>query len=282
MILGKGLAQILRHDWAAVDAIAASLSTQSDQTRRWFGAFLQFASAMYRGRCDDAMRAEARALAAYKVPGPRTAATRRLNASARAACGSPAEALVDLTKAVEEAKGDVEERFALGALAASQAEAGRFAEADVALSRLDRSIDPLFAARDNRTLALARGRVALARKNVGAAIEHLERAQASLIPAGHAFVSTLHVAIWFSLGEAFLAGGRPAEAERWFDRITRSGIERPYTPVEFVRSFYHLGKIREARGDAAAAQDAYRRFIGFWKDGTVDRARVAEAERKLR
>ena len=282
VILGKGVAQILRHDWAAADAIAASLSTQPDQTRRWFGAFLQFATAMYRGRCDEALRAEERALAAYKVPGPRTAVTRRLVAPIRGACGSPPEVLADVVKAVDEAKGDVEERFALGELAAAQASAGRFAEADATLSRLEQSIDPI-GARDNRTLAFGRGRVALARKNVAAAIEHLERAQASLSPSsGHPLVPTFHVAIWYSLAEAYLAAGRLAEAERWFDRISRSGTERSYTPVEFVRSFYHLGKIREARGDAAAAQDAYRRFVGFWKDGTVDRARVAEAERKLR
>ena len=30
------------------------------------------------------------------------------------------------------------------------------------------------------------------------------------------------------------------------------------------------------------AREAYRRFVGFWKDGDIDRERIAEAERKLR
>jgi len=57
--------------------------------------------------------------------------------------------------------------------------------------------------------------------------------------------------------------------------------ERTYDPVDFVRSWYYLGKIREERGDTAGAREAYRRFATYWKDGTLDRDRVAEAERKI-
>ena len=34
--------------------------------------------------------------------------------------------------------------------------------------------------------------------------------------------------------------------------------------------------------DSAKAREMYRRFVGYWKDGDLDRERVAEAEKKLR
>ncbi|HXG87111.1 MAG TPA: hypothetical protein VNJ02_02155 [Vicinamibacterales bacterium] len=50
--------------------------------------------------------------------------------------------------------------------------------------------------------------------------------------------------------------------------------------MSFVRSFYFLGQLHETRGDHIKARDAYRRFAGYWKDGDLDRERVAEAQRK--
>ncbi|HUE85312.1 MAG TPA: hypothetical protein VMO26_04475 [Vicinamibacterales bacterium] len=52
-------------------------------------------------------------------------------------------------------------------------------------------------------------------------------------------------------------------------------------PELYVRSFYQLGRRYEANGDTAKAVDAYRRFVGYWRNGDMDRERVAEAERKL-
>jgi hypothetical protein len=63
--------------------------------------------------------------------------------------------------------------------------------------------------------------------------------------------------------------------------VTSSGSEHARYPVQFVRSFYFLGTLHEKRGDMAKARDAYRRFVRYWKDGDLDRERVAEAERKL-
>ena len=51
-------------------------------------------------------------------------------------------------------------------------------------------------------------------------------------------------------------------------------------PVEFVRSFYFLGKINENRGDMEKAREYYRRFYEYWKDGDMDRERVDEAKSK--
>ena len=65
-------------------------------------------------------------------------------------------------------------------------------------------------------------------------------------------------------------------------RVADAGFERFSSPIEYVRSWYFLGKIHERRGDARKAREAYRRFVGYWKDGDLDRDRVAEVEQKLR
>jgi len=30
------------------------------------------------------------------------------------------------------------------------------------------------------------------------------------------------------------------------------------------------------------SREAYRRFVGYWKDGDLDRDRIAEAQRKIK
>jgi len=64
--------------------------------------------------------------------------------------------------------------------------------------------------------------------------------------------------------------------------VADAGHEHIFQPLEFVRSFYYLGKIREQAGDLPKAREAYRRFVNYWKNGTIDRDRVAEAERKVK
>jgi hypothetical protein len=68
---------------------------------------------------------------------------------------------------------------------------------------------------------------------------------------------------------------------KWFERVATSGYERVTSPVPFVRSFYFLGQLYEKRGDTVEAREAYRRFVGYWKDGDLDRDRIAEAQNKL-
>ena len=47
-----------------------------------------------------------------------------------------------------------------------------------------------------------------------------------------------------------------------------------------MRSFYYLGQIAERQGDAAKAREHYKRFLSYWKDGDIDRDKVAEAIKK--
>jgi serine/threonine protein kinase len=88
-------------------------------------------------------------------------------------------------------------------------------------------------------------------------------------------------ALLFTLGER-ASIGRDREAAQSFQRIADAGYERFAWPIPYVRSFYFLGQISEKSGDAVKARESYRRFLGYWKDGDLDRTRVAEVEQKLR
>ena len=58
--------------------------------------------------------------------------------------------------------------------------------------------------------------------------------------------------------------------------------ERATQPLEFVRSLFHLATIEEAAGNGPKALEYYRRFVGYWGDGEIDRDKVEIARRKLR
>ncbi len=279
--LGRFAAQVHLEDWAAARSTASTLAGGVGQTRRWFGNLAEMTIEAYAGRGTEALSAANRAIAAYQVPTLRTAVTHELAAGLELQCGQTAAAVASAEKAVAGAKDDPEELNALSLFAWTLSAAGRQKEADAAVSEVASKADPLAPARDGRTLAFARGSVALARRDFVVAIEELQRAQAALPPGGPALIPSPHTSIWFALGKAYFDAGRTREAEPWFQKVLDRSAERTYDPVDFVRSWYYLGKIREERGDTAGAREAYRRFVSYWKDGTLDHDRVAEAERKI-
>ena len=67
---------------------------------------------------------------------------------------------------------------------------------------------------------------------------------------------------------------------RAISNVVDAGYFRLYMPIEYVRSFYYLGQIAERQGDAAKAREHYRRFLFYWKDGDIDRDKVADAIKK--
>jgi eukaryotic-like serine/threonine-protein kinase len=85
----------------------------------------------------------------------------------------------------------------------------------------------------------------------------------------------------YGLAAALLDAGRDAEAAPHFEFVTTAGAGRIWYPAFYVRSFYLLGRIAEKKGDRDAARKHYERFLFYWKDGDLDRDRVAEARRKV-
>ena len=281
-LLGRVLAQSLHENWPAARENARAMANSSDETRKWFGNQMLASLSLYEGKSADALTATERAATAYRVPGIRSAIARRNQAAILMSRSQPALALAQIQKARIEARNTPPEANILITLADTLARLGRRAEAEDVLAELNAKADPLAGNRDARRGLLARGLVLLASRDAAGAIAALESAQATLPTRGTAPGQNPHVPIWSALGEANLAAGRDADAARAFQKIADAGYERFPFPIEYVRSFYFLGKIHEKNGDTAKAREAYRRFVGYWKDGDLDRERIAEAEQKLR
>jgi TolB-like protein/cytochrome c-type biogenesis protein CcmH/NrfG/predicted Ser/Thr protein kinase len=281
-LVGKAIAQILRENWSGAREVATALANGADPTRKWFGALLLSSLALYEGRAAEALTWSERAERAYATPGLRTSQALGVSSEVLRARGQDTQAVQRAAAAVAQVKGAGGERAALARLAVAQGRAGQNAESATTLAALAALADPMAPQRDARMLATTRGRVALARRDFAAALADLDQAQKALSPRGYNPTGVSpHAEVWFALGEANLGAGRDAEATRWFQHIADSGFEHATYPEQFVRSFYFLGTLHEKRGDMVKAREAYRRFVGYWKDGDLDRDRIAEAQRKL-
>jgi tetratricopeptide (TPR) repeat protein len=279
---GRAAAQLMREDWAATSELGDMLWKSSDETARWYGAIVHHISSLFRGRADEALVWAERAASAYTAPGGRSA-TGHLNvAQTLLAQGRPDLAVKATSQALADVKGRASEVGPLSSHVRMLSAAGRQAEASAALATLTSLVDPLAPVRDGRNLNLTRGLAAMARGEAPGAIRPLEDAAAALTPrTGFILGASQHVPIWSTLGQAYFDAGRPADALPWFEKVAAAGVERVAHPLWYVRSFYYLGRIYEQQGNAAKAREAYRRFVGYWKDGDLDRDRVAEAQRKI-
>lgn len=277
-----GLVHLLREDWKTAATVAGSLAGGPTEAHRWSGAQVHVALSGFMGNSADALAWAERAAAAYNVRGQRSSVGHELVGLTLLARGQHAAAAAAMTKAVADAKGTLEEPTALLYQAWALSAARRPAEAEAALTALRSTANPLATVRDSRLANVARGLVALGRGDATAAIKPLQDASAALTPRGPGpNARSWHLPIWSALGQALLDTGRPGEARPWFEKVAGSGYERARQPIEFVRSFYFLGRIYEQQGDAAKSREAYRRFVGYWKDGDLDRERIAEAQRKI-
>jgi tetratricopeptide (TPR) repeat protein len=236
--------------------------------------------ALSRGQREGAIRELEAAVEVFSVPGRFTSATHRSLAELLLETGDPERAREQARKAREIEARDWNAWWALRTEALAEARLGRWDEA----GRLEKELEafaqsvpgPVF----EREIDWLRGDLSRARGENKRALAELERAVETL----PAIVSTRppprHVPMWYSFAQALLESGREEEAARWFERITDSTTERILWPLHSIRSLYFLAKIHEKRGDEERARDYYRRFLEYWKDGDLDRERVAEAREK--
>ena len=284
-VIGRAVAQGMREDWAAVAEVGNTLWRSPDESRRWNGALIHYVASLYQGKSAEAQQWAERAATAYKAPGNFSANARTAEAQVYLAQGRTDLAVNASARAVAEGKGTLNERAALITYANVLATAGRQGDAAAAIASLKSLSEPLAPERDARGVNLAQGFTAFARGDHAAAIRALTDAQAALTPRMAnptvATVGSQHVLIWATLGQALFDAGRAAEALPWFERVATSGTEHIRQPIPYVRSFYFLGRIYELQGNAAKSREAYKRFVGYWKDGDLDRDRVAEAQRKI-
>jgi len=280
---GNGVvaALTLRGEWTQAEAAAGELLARAQPTARWSGGMMGARVQLVRGRSADAVRSIERAIAS--TPQVRAAVTHSLASYVARERNDLALAVKFAEKAVQLTQLSVEEPLAVTALARAHARAGRRNEAEATFARATRTIDTGEVAWPASEAAFARGVIALESGDAQAAVDALSKAEAALSPRAPYIVPlNPHVPVWHALGRALQLTGRDRDAVQRFERVTTSGYERYSAPIEYVRSFYFLGQLQEKNGDTAGARESYRRFVELWKDGDLDRDRIADAERKLR
>jgi tetratricopeptide (TPR) repeat protein len=273
----------LQEDWNGARKVATELAAATDQNQQYLGAMALVIQHLFAGKAADARQWAERAASVYDRPMPNATTARLAQSSIEQAVGRQAEALATAERALGGALNPVDHGRATLSVALLRGRIGRTAQAHALLTEYERTATPLTAKAVGRTVAHGRGEVALAARDYATALRELTAAQAALSPRpGNPIQPNPHVLIWFALGEAHLGAGNAAEARGWFERIVNGPYERALRPIEYVRSLYHLAAIAEAAGNAAKATDYYRRFLGYWGGGEIDRDKVEIARRKSR
>ena len=275
---------LLREQWEPARSAASKLAASPDPYWRWLGRMSEAQVRLFRGRSQEALVELDKAARSDTESGERAALSRTAEARVLMLRGAHARALEEALRAQREAAGNLGEWQGLFVAALAQEALGRHAEADATAETLRRKADAIPSDKEKRRYRHLTAELALARGDTARALEELNKAQETLSPRGTFAGSELpqHVPIWFDLGSAYLAAGDREKAGYWLRKVTESTTEHVHWPVPYVRSFYLLGTIHEARGEAEKALECYRRFVAFWGQADLDRERVAEARRKLR
>jgi serine/threonine protein kinase/tetratricopeptide (TPR) repeat protein/TolB-like protein len=191
--------------------------------------------------------------------------------------GDP-EAALEAIDAAGQTAPDVAAEAGLAALAVvAQARAGRAVAAETAARRHERLSEQLPSSRTERQRLRIEGELALARDDLATARQRLKAAAGLLPPGSEHPAFDAFVEYNYPLAVTELASGDTTEAGALFERITQAGSQRIYYPLEFIRSFYFLGKIAEDGGDVDAARRYYQRFLDYWDNGDIDTDRVEAA-----
>ncbi len=276
---GRWRTQVLREDWEQAELEATRLLALSDPFARWRGASSMARILTYRGKSQGALQRFDEAATANQDPDAFTALAHCWKAELLLVRGESHRALAAAELAQKLGRGDWPELKGLFLAALAHQQLGSPSEAN----RMEELLREQWAAHPNiveeRQLERLDGLLELGRGDAEAAVAALRRAESHLPPQGvefHYHVYPDHVPIWFELGKAELAAGRPDEALRWFRQAVTSGAEHLESPVPYVRSFYFLGRLHHERGEATEARPYFERFLKLWQDGDLDRERLEE------
>jgi tetratricopeptide (TPR) repeat protein len=125
------------------------------------------------------------------------------------------------------------------------------------------------------------GHIALARNDVGQAVDHFERA-VSLLPYQFEVNGDHWHAIYYSsLANAYYLSGDLAGAQEWYENILSLTTGRLLWGNIFAESHFMLGKIYQQRGMNAEAIRSYRSFLDLWREADVVTPELEEAKRSL-
>ena len=274
---------VLRQEWRQAAAEAESMAAMQDPHARWRGQVSAARGHLFHGRSEVALVLLVSATRAYSSPDAHTALSRCWAARLLLQKGLPEAALEQALKAQSEAPGDWPELKGLFLAALANQALGRPAEADRLAAELRKRAAPRPNPVEERQIRHLAGRLALARGDSERAVDELAQAVALLPERGipfHSHVLPDHLPLWFALGEAELASGRPLAAREWYSKAAESGVERIEHPVAYARSLFQLGKIDRRLGMQSAARRAFERFLELFRGGDLNRQEVLHAERE--
>ncbi|HEY6211359.1 MAG TPA: FlgO family outer membrane protein, partial [Vicinamibacterales bacterium] len=263
--------------WKDLDAIHARLAQSSDPTWKAGSLWSQSDEQLYHGRSADALRLLDSAILALGPRGSVQTANMRLAIAGLLIDRQPAAALAAAERAASDANGigptsvvslQVIQRIHLRLGHTKDAAAA----GDAVARRMQQFPSEAFRQVVQHNQA---GILALDRHDTAAAIRELEESERVIARIAPTALPD------FDLARAYFDAGNDGEAASRFERIVNGGVRRAFIPVVYVRSLYFLGQISERKGDRAKAIDYYRRFVGYWGEGDIDRDRVADARKKI-
>ena len=241
---------VLRQDWPAAESTARRMTALDDPYARWRGALSLARNAQLRGDFPAALEHLAAAAHASPQPDAFTALAHCWTADLLLDLGEPARALAEAQRARQIAPGDWPELQGMFLAALAEQELGHPGAADALLAELKRRAAANPNTVEERQILRLAGRLALARGDAESAVASLRKAALLLPPQGleiHWHVQPDHVPVWYDLGRATLAVGRPGEARTWLEKAAASGAERIEFPVASRRAAEVLRRYAGAR-----------------------------------
>ena len=270
-----------RSDWPAATAATERLGDSTDAWERWRAEAARSRLALLRGDAAAALTHLELATGAYEMADAQAAVSENWAARLLLQLDRPAEALERAERAIEvgaEEFGELEGRLWR---AVSLARLGRAEESARERAALEATWKGEPNRVERRLLLRLDGLLAMERGAHEEAVREL-RAAADLLPARgvefHDHVLPDHLPIWFALGSALERAGQPEAAHEWFARVAGAGTERLPYPVVYLRGVYESARLEAEADRPEAAREAYRRFLDAWRDGELDRDRVAAAQ----
>ena len=277
---GRFVAHALRDEWPQAEAAAKRLMATDDPRQRWEGGASLAMASLYRGDVGEARRLVAEGAKTGRNPEERVGA-RLFGARLEADLGRDREALAEaegvLREKVKEPK-LLAEGHAMKAICLTRL--GREAEAEKSLVQVKAFLSTIPRPLAEPGRLHLEGQIALARGDHRAARAALERA-AELAPIDGLKMDETPVQIRYALARTALAEGRTDEARKALRAVVDAGPARVMTPVPYVRSLALLAALEEKAGRTADARRLYERYLGYWKNGQIDRAEVARAGQRL-
>ncbi|HSD28890.1 MAG TPA: tetratricopeptide repeat protein, partial [Vicinamibacteria bacterium] len=277
---GRFVAYALRDQWPEAEKVAKRLMASPDARESWEGGASLAMASLYRGDLGEARRLTEQGATTGRGPEERVGA-RLFRARLEAELGRDGDALAEAERVLHEKVKDPKlraEGHAMKAICLTRLGKGAEAEKSVAEVNAFLSTIPMPLAEPGR-LHLE-GRIALARGQAQAAAKALEKA-AQLTPLQGIETDDTPIQIRYALARAALEAGEPETARKALVEVVKAGPARVMTPVPYVRSLALLAALEEKAGRTADARQLYERYLGYWKDGQIDRTEVARAGQRL-